>query len=493
MSLVKKWSDFGKDSFEILSNIGINENNDVELVSKEKQKEEEELKKELEKSGLKVDGISIVWGSDGPGFVSKEGATGDGYPELPPGGSGPKRDSDAKSGSEMGADLKDIVATSAELARKGLGDDTGDEIYFGSQRTGDTTKTQDVKDYFFGKEGSGPETIGGGGEYTSYNGTSNISGGITAKNQKSHQSKSVETERKKDPKLGDNMAKLSAPNYSNMGTPSYTGSDSYKDILGRIGKDRKSVIDYLESLGIDKDRIPKNENVLIGVRSPLYIKNEYPNDFTDFLVLLDRNGNAEIFQGSTTPSPAFRYKDWYDYYVKIGFIGLIRQDGSYIIDPGEYSFSYDDSSIKSKFFGSPILTQKGNVSFHKYGIGDNVSYVKKTDSFDPGKPLSGNIGMAIAPALPGGGSANALDATTSGDQVLKNSEDVKKLLDATKSNPAGRIKYIVVEDKAKAKSRRDERKERREERREERRDRKSTEEVNESLSYRMRYLKKFGE
>jgi hypothetical protein len=66
-------------------------------------------------------------------------------------------------------------------------------------------------------------------------------------------------------------------------------------------------------------------------------------------------------------------------------------------------------------------------------------------------------------------------------------------LDATKSNPAGRIKYIVVEDKAKAKSRREERKERREERREERRDRKSSEEVNESLSYRMRHLKKFGE
>ncbi len=489
MSLVKKWRDFGKDSFEIVSNIGINENNDVELVSKERQKEEEKLKKDLEKGGLKVEDVSIVWSSDGPGFVSKEGATGGVYPKLPPGGSGPKRDSDAKSGSEMGADLKDIVATSAELAKKGLGDDIGDEVYFGSQRTGDTTKTQDVKDYFFGKEESGPETIGGGGEDVSYDGTSNISGGITTKNQKAHQSKSVETERKKDPKLGDDMAKLSAPNYSNMGTPSYTGSDSYKDILDRIGKDRKSVISYLERLGIDKDRIPRNENVLIGVRSPLYIKNEYTNDFTDFFVLLGKNGDVEIFQGSTTPSPAFRYKEWYDYYVKIGFIGLIRQDGSYIIDPGEYSFSYDDSSIKSKFFGSPILTQSGNVSFHKYGVGDNISYVKRTDSFDPGKPLSGNIGMAIAPALPGGGSTNALDATTSGDQVLKNSESVKKILDATKSNPSGRIKYIVVEDKAKAKSRREERKERREERR----DRKSSEEVNESLSYRMRYLKKFGE
>ena len=492
MSLVKKWIDFGKDSFEIVSNIGINENNEVELVSREKQKEEENIKKELEKAGMKIDGVSVVWDSTGPAFVGKEGATGDGYPKLPSGGTGPKKDKDAKSGSEKDADLKSLLATSAEIARKGLRSSIGDDVYFGSQRTDDTSKRQEVKKYFFGEEKSGPETIGSSGDEYESN-FSNISGGITAKSQKAHQAKSVETERKKDPKLGDDMVKLSAPNYSNMGTPSYTGSDPYKDILDRIGKDRKSVIDYLEDLGIDKDRIPKNENVLIGVRSPLYIKNEYPNDFTDFLVLLDRNGNAEIFQGSTTPSPAFRYRDWYDYYVKIGFIGLIRQDGSYIIDPGEYSFSYDDSSIKSKFFGSPILTQKGNVSFHKYGIGDNAAYVKRTDSFDPGKPLSGNVGMAIAPALPGGGSANALDATTSGDQVLKNSEDVKKLLDATKSNPAGRIKYIVVEDKAKAKSRREERKERREDGREERRNRKSTEEVNESLSYRMRHLKKFGE
>jgi hypothetical protein len=494
MGLVKKWSDFGKNSFEIVHNTRINENNDVELLSSEREKAEEEMKKELEKAGMKVDGVSVVWSSDGPDFVGKDGATGGVYPELPPGSSGPKREAPpAKSDSEKDSDLKSQVARAAQIAGKGLGDAIGDEIYFGSQRTDDTTKTQQVKKYFFGEEGSGPETIGGGGEYTSYNGTSNISGGITAKNQKSHQSKSVETERKKDPKLGDDMAKLSAPNYSNMGTPAYTGSEPYKDILDRIGKDRKSVIDYLEGLGIDKDRIPKDENVLIGVRSPLYIKNEYPNDFTDFLVLLDRNGDAEIFQGSTTPSPAFRYKEWYDYYVKIGFIGLIRQNGSYIIDPGEYSFSYDGSSIKSKFFGSPILTQKGNISFHKYGIGDNISDIKMTDSFDPGKPLSGNIGMSIAPALPGGGSANALDATTSGDQVLKNSDGIKKILDATKSNPAGRIKYIVVEDKAKVKSRREERKERREERREERRDRKSAEEVNESSSYRMRYLKKFGE
>jgi hypothetical protein len=322
MSLVKKWSDFGKDSFEIISNTGINENNGVEVVSGEKEKAEENIKKELEKKGLKVDGVSVVWNSDGPDYVGSDGATGDGYPKLPPGGSGPKKDKDAKSGSEKDSDLKSLVATAAELARKGLGSSIGDEIYFGSQRTDDSTKRQDVKDYFFGKEGSGPETIGGGAGGSDL-GVSNISGGITAKSQKAHQAKSIETERKKDPKLGDNMAKLSAPNYSNMGTPSYTGSGPYKDILDRIGKDRKSVIDYLEDLGIDKDRIPRNENVLIGVRSPLDIKNEYPNDFTDFLVLLDRNGDAEIFQGSTTPSPAFRYKDWYDYYIKIGFIGLI--------------------------------------------------------------------------------------------------------------------------------------------------------------------------
>jgi hypothetical protein len=254
----------------------------------------------------------------------------------------------------------------------------------------------------------------------------------------------------------------------------------------------------LEDIGVDTELIRERENHLVALRSSLDIKNSYPNDFTDFFILFKIDGDIDTFLGSTTPSPAFRVKDWYDYFIKIGFTKLIVQQGSYILDPGVYKFIIKDTDTKSKYFGSSILQQDGNSNFHKYGLEGSAAEAKRTNTFFPGDAEKGRIDLCITPALPEGRNANGLDATTSGDQVIKNATSFDKILAAAKSNPSATLPYILAENNG-VKSKREERRERKEERKEEKKStqeaegNKKSEKVNESFSQiGMKYLKKFG-
>jgi hypothetical protein len=276
------------------------------------------------------------------------------------------------------------------------------------------------------------------------------------------------------------------------------GSKEYKDILDSIGKNRRSALRFLEDIGVDTNLIDKEESHLVALRSPLNIKNSYPNDFTDFFILFKSNGDVDTFLGSTTPSPAFRVKDWYDYFIKIGFTKLVVQQGSYILDPGVYKFTINDTDTKSEYFGSPVLQQDGDSDFHKYGLEGSASEAKRTDTFTPGNSERGRIDLCITPALPDGKNANGLDATTSGDQVIKNTTAFDEILAAAKSNPSATLQYILAENNG-VKSKREERRERKDERKGEKNNSQEAEDnsedknVNESFSQSgMKYLKKFS-
>ena len=369
---------------------------------------------------------------------------------------------------------------------------------FGSALSPDARKQ--IKDYFFGPGGETiPTTIGSSELGLSAFSGSSLNGGIDASNQKTFQSKKAEVLKTENTDLSKATSNLTQPNYYNIDKPSFVGSKEYKDILDSIGKNRKSALRFLEDIGVDTELIRERENHLVALRSSLDIKNSYPNDFTDFFILFKIDGDIDTFLGSTTPSPAFRVKDWYDYFIKIGFTKLIVQQGSYILDPGVYRFVIKDTDTKSKYFGSPILQQDGTSNFHKYGLMGSATEAKRTNTFSPGDAEKGRIDLCITPALPEGKNADGLDATTSGDQVIKNAASFDKILAAAKSNPSATLPYILAENNG-VKSKREERRERREERKEEKKGTEKAEEnaegakVNESFSQNgMKYLKKFGE
>lgn len=499
MSKVKSWTDFNKFSF---STIAINENGPTGVLSDEDAKATEQARKYLEERGIKVENITFSFSSDGVEAAPKEDpnktvsySTGG---DRIRGGDrvGPTAAHSSNSNDKLG-NLADTLADAAEYAGRGLGNTIkSDSTTFGSALSADGR--QQIKNYFFGT-GGGPETIGGGVSGLAAFSGSSLNGGIDASNQESYQNKKTEVLKTENPDLSKATSNLTQPNYYNIGKPSFVGSKEYKDILDSIGKNRKSALRFLEDIGVDTELIRERENHLVALRSSLDIKNSYPNDFTDFFILFKIDGDVDTFLGSTTPSPAFRVKDWYDYFIKIGFTKLIVQQGSYILDPGVYKFVIKDTDTKSKYFGSSILQQEGTSNFHKYGLMGSAAEAKRTNTFSPGSLEKGRIDLCITPALPEGRNADGLDATTSGDQVIKNATSFDKILAAAKSNPSATLPYILAENNG-VKSKREERRERREERKEEKKDTEKAEgnaegaKVNESFSQNgMKYLKKFGE
>ena len=503
MSKVKNWTDFNKFSF---STIAINESGPTQVLSDEEAKATEQARKYLEEQGITVDSITVSFSSDGVEATPKDdanvsysrgGATGGdriGGRDIV----GPTGAHTSDSGDKLG-DIADIFASAAEYADRGFKNtDQGDSVGFGSSRdAASATKREKIKEYFFGRGGGGGgvETVGGSPSGLAAFSSSSLNGGIDASNQKTYQNKKTEVLKTENPDLSKATGNLTQPNYYNIGKPSFVGSKEYKDILDSIGKNRKSALRFLEDIGVDTELIRERENQLVALRSSLDIKNSYPNDFTDFFILFKIDGDIDTFLGSTTPSPAFRVKDWYDYFIKIGFTKLIVQQGSYILDPGVYKFVIKDTDTKSKYFGSAILQQDGTSNFHKYGLGGSAAEAKRTNTFSPGNAEKGRIDLCITPALPEGRNADGLDATTSGDQVIKNATSFDKILAAAKSNPSATLPYILAENNG-VKSKREER---RDERKEEKKDTQKTEgneeaeKVNESFSQNgMKYLKKFG-
>jgi len=497
MSQIKNWSQFNQNIFDSITSIY--ENGSVGAVDKEVKDKEQEIKKGLEDQGVSVDDVSIVFSGDGVSVIGPTGEVAPGPPDDNTYGSGgytPGSTAAHSATSNSYETFSDLAAAAAETAKKGI-DTKGSDIFsYGSKRTGQETDREYFNRYLFGAPGTSPTTIGSGASNTAYSGAS-LNSGISQENQKKLQIKRAEEDRKIDSKLGDKTRTMSEPNYSAMGKPSFVGSIDYENIVSKIGENRKSALNFLESVGFNVDLVSKKENSIVAVRLPLEIKNKYPNDFTDFLILFKKDGNIDVILGSTTPSPAFRYKEWYDYYIRLGFLKLAQQGGSYILNPGTYTFQISDAGNKRSFFGTQVLEQDGKVDIDFYQVENEISSVKRTESFEPGKSYSGNIGLCLTPALPDGKNAVALDATTSGDQVVKNYEEYGKIINAAKGNESGTIDYFLVEADL-TRSKRDIRKEKKENRKEERKERrivKNKEEednLRESSRYHFKYIKKFG-
>ena len=353
MSQIKNWSQFNQNIFGSLSSIY--ESGPVNAVDQEVKDKEQEvkdnIKNHLKDQGLSVEQVDIVFSGDG---VSVIGPTGEVSPEphgdetYGSGGYTPGSTAAHSANSDGYKTFSDLAASAADTAKRGYKSDSVDVFSYGSKRTDQDTDRESFNRYLFGSPGSSPTTIGSGTSNTAYSGSS-LNSGISQENQKKIQIKRAEEDRKIDSKLGDKTRTMSEPNYSAMGKPSFVGSRDYENIISKIGDTRKSALNFLEDVGFDVDSISKKENTIVAVRVPIEIKNKYPNDFTDFLILFKKEGDIDVILGSTTPSPAFRYKEWYDYYIRIGFLKLAQQGGSYILNPGTYTFKISDAGNKRNF------------------------------------------------------------------------------------------------------------------------------------------------
>jgi hypothetical protein len=240
--------------------------------------------------------------------------------------------------------------------------------------------------------------------------------------------------------------KLEVPDYKKLGEPAFTGSAFFANVREKLSVDKKrrKIINSLKENGIVSPSVDlEKENVLVAVRMPSSVKEKYANDFTDlFFLFTGEDRNVEIFRGSTTPSPAFRYKDWYDFYTRIGMVGLIKQNGSYILDDGTYNFKVSSGNSKNDFLKTSLLIQAGPVNLHRYGTdADSIAGAKETYNYKPSVKLdpTQTPPIFIAPALAVPQEASSLDATTSGDQVIRKSEDFRKILKAGSNG----LKYIL--------------------------------------------------
>ena len=240
--------------------------------------------------------------------------------------------------------------------------------------------------------------------------------------------------------------KLEVPDYRKLGEPSFADSTFFANVREKLSVDKKrrKIINSLKENGIVSPSVDlEKENVLVAVRMPSSVKEKYANDFTDlFFLFTGEDRNVEIFRGSTTPSPAFRYKDWYDFYTRIGMVGLIKQNGSYILDDGTYNFKVSSGNSKNDFLKTSLLIQAGPVNLHRYGTdADSIAGAKETYNYKPSVKLdpTQTPPIFIAPALAVPQEASSLDATTLGDQVIRKSEDFRKILKAGSNG----LKYIL--------------------------------------------------
>lgn len=343
------------------------------------------------------------------------------------------------SGTSNIANTDDFWVKAARTAGKGRR--SAFAYYDGSDPSTQTGSDREVQRYFspsHGTSGSG-KTIGNPGSAIIFSEDSPNSVGTSSTTQ---DITNVLTRRYPT----DAKNKLKVPDYSELGEPSFSKSNFFTNVKEElaVSKKRRKIINALKKNKIIDDGVNLEEdNVLVAVRMPPSIKERYANDFTDLFFLFTGNDrNVEVFLGSTTPSPAFRYKDWYEFYVKIGIVGLIQQKGSYILDDGTYLFKVSSSGTKVDFLGTPLLVQDGGVRLHRYDINsESIGDAKKALGYKPNVELEANQTppIFIAPAVPFPQEAKSLDATTSGDQVIRRSQDFGKILKAG----SGGLKYIL--------------------------------------------------
>lgn len=171
----------------------------------------------------------------------------------------------------------------------------------------------------------------------------------------------------------------------------------------------------LKNAGVDSGMDFGKWNV-VGIRNTLSVKNQYPNRFTDLIVLMSPKGKKEvkIYPATTTPGPAFVYVPFRNWWLSSALKDTINPDGVAILQPGVYEYTVGNHN------GYTALVQAGENAVGRIDPVLDPSKLKFS-TFSPSNKQKGNFGINIHKALPG--DTPTIDSWSAGCQVFKNGGD----------------------------------------------------------------------
>jgi len=279
-------------------------------------------------------------------------------------------------------------------------------------------------------------------------------GGVNRLNQEEFAKSNIDRLEKNETfkEAAKEIEKYSLPKYDTLAPDkSFYGSDFYKSICEDLGIGDKNggskFLSGIRSMGVGKNigKVFDGSPTIIFVRPTKKVKNKYKNSFSDiaFFVYKDDDGfKIDAMMASSTPSPSFMNKAWRNSIsAKIGLKSINYQD-TFILRKAIFpEFKVDAESKKSKFYGTPIITSTKEIT-NLGNLNMKSSESCEIYSYNPPRTTKARIRASICPSLPGGGTSQFLDATTSGDLIIQDYAQYEKLVE--KISGLGKSVRVVI-------------------------------------------------
>lgn len=179
---------------------------------------------------------------------------------------------------------------------------------------------------------------------------------------------------------------------------------------------------------------------IVAIRNFLAVKKNYPNRFTDLLVLMspEKEKKVSYFPATTVPGETFLLQKTRNWYIANGNANSINPKGLAIVQPGVYSFKV------GKHRGSyEALVQNGSVTVDRYSPLESENKAKFT-TYSPGKSERGNFGINIHRGR-SSGTTPSVDTHSAGCFVVQDSKDFSTLLSKIKKSGQKEINVALVE------------------------------------------------
>jgi len=282
-------------------------------------------------------------------------------------------------------------------------------------------------------------------------------GGVNRLNQEEFAKSNIDRMEKIDTlkEAAKEIEKYPLPKYDSLAQDkTFYGSDEYKSMCENMGIGSEAggakFLRGISSMGIGKniEKVLDGEPTIIFVRPTRKIKNRYKNSFSDiafFVYKEDDEFKVDAMVASSTPSPSFMNKSWRNAIsAKIGLKGINYQ-GTFVLKKAIFpEFKIDNDSQKSKFYGTPILTSPKEIA-NLGNLEIRSSESCEIYNYAPPRTTKAKIRASICPSLPGGGTSQFLDATTSGDLVIQDYAQYEKLVD--KISALGKsVRVVIIND-----------------------------------------------
>jgi hypothetical protein len=283
-------------------------------------------------------------------------------------------------------------------------------------------------------------------------------GGVNRLNQEAFAKSNIDRLEKNETlkEAAKEIEKYPLPKYDTLAPDrTFYGSDEYNTICKNLGvgdeKGGSKFLKSISSMGIGKNigKVLDGSPTIIFVRPSKKVKNKYKNSFSDiafFVYKEDGEFKIDAMVASSTPSPSFMNKAWRNSIsAKIGLKSINYQD-TFILKKAIFpEFKIDAESKKSKFYGTRIITSTKEIT-NLGNLDMKSSESCQIYSYSPPRTTKARIRVSICPSLPGGGTSQFLDATTSGDLVIQDYAQYENLVEKI-SGFGSSVRVVILDSR----------------------------------------------